>query len=97
VVLVGRKDRDRASRVVRHQQQTTLGGLLRVLGDVLGRRDIVRSTVRVLNNLLLYPGVAAALNGLGVLERLAHCADRHEDLREVGVVLTVHWTRLGCD
>ena len=64
-------------------QQSMLGGLVQVLGTYANRRDVVRSAVRTLNHVMPVTGVAAALNGLLLLDSLLRCAARFQDLRDI--------------
>jgi len=65
------------------QQQTALGGLIIILGQYSDRKDVVRAACRLLNNLGGFPGVVAALERLGVVERVLECVGTHGETRDV--------------
>lgn len=63
--------------------QTALKGVVSILEQYRGRRDVIRAACRLLTNLTTYSNVALALDKLGVLDCLCECVAAHRDSKDV--------------
>ena len=62
-----------------NSSNTALVGLLLMLNQYTDRKDVVRASCRLLNNLVGYSGVIAALNKLAVMEVIFTCVSKHHN------------------
>jgi len=76
-------DRRTSTNVTDSQPQTALGGLLTMLETYVERRDVVRASCRLLNNIGGFAGVIAALDRIYVLDKMLDCVSIHSDTKDV--------------
>lgn len=64
-------------------RQTSLVGVVTILGQYSQRRDVVRAACRLITNLSNFSNVILALDGLNVLEKVLDCISIHRDTKDV--------------
>lgn len=66
-----------------HGKKCALGGIIAILKQYLGRRDVIRATCRLIMNLSCYDQVIMTFDSLHVLDYLFECANTHKDAKDV--------------
>ena len=65
------------------QQSSTLLSLVGILSRYTARKDVIRSSTRVILSVVGYAGIAVALNLACILDALLVCLSNHEEMKEI--------------
>ncbi len=71
------------SNTANSNKKCALGGIIAILKQYLGRRDVIRATCRLIMNLSCYEQVIMTFDSLHVLDFLFECANTHKDAKDV--------------